>query len=88
MIDKDFFAKYQKQLVWLFNTRIGRWFFKLGTSSIPKGEKIKAVLPNAISWGKEGSYKSEFQTNNKFKISISQSVFWNLKFNDWCLFGI
>src|SRR3990167_3720000 len=49
--DKIFFEKYQKQIVWLFNTSFGRWFFRINKNYSSVGNhKITAVFPKAISW--------------------------------------
>ena len=67
MPDKIFFQKYQKALVWLFKTRIGKWFFKIE----PKGE-IVAVFPNAIRWiNPNGSYSTEFRTNHRYAYRLN-----------------
>ncbi len=49
MIDKDFFNQYQKQFVWVANTWLGRWFFKIEKMghSLEYG-RIDAIYPNAI----------------------------------------
>src|SRR3990172_4575936 len=67
MVDKIFFEKYHRLLVWLFNTRVGKWFFKIE----PKGE-IVAVFPNAIRWlNPDGSYSTEFRTNNRYAYRLN-----------------
>ena len=81
-IDKKFFEKYQKILLWVINTPIGRWFFgveKMGHRV--KGEKITAIFPNAIQTviGYEGirvKYKTQFFNRPEDGIKVGKVLFW------------
>ena len=76
MTDQSFFKKYQRQIRWIFNTRLGRWFFKINRDYSSVGDKkIIKVLPNAIQWLEGYRYDgenwrivktTEFRTNNRF----------------------
>lgn len=72
MVDKDFFKRYQKGIVWLFNTRFGKWYFNIQ----PKGKIIK-VFPNAIRWDNyDGTVTSEFRTHNRFAYRMNTLLKW------------
>jgi len=72
MTDLQLFEKYQKQLVWFINTKIGRWFFKVDEEI----KNICNVAPNALTYGKHyerqenGEWREVkttcFRTNNKY----------------------
>ena len=70
MTDKRFFQKYQRIILWFFNTRLGRWYFRIQSREftyLPQEKKILAVFPNAIRWeAKEGMVATEFRCNNRF----------------------
>lgn len=72
MTDQELFTKYQKQLVWFINTKIGRWFFKVDKEI----KNICNVAPNALTYDKHyerqgnGEWREVkttcFRTNNKY----------------------
>jgi len=72
MNDIQFFKKYQKQLVWFINTKIGRWFFKVDEDI----KDICNVAPNSLTYDKHlerqesGEWREVkttcFRTNNKY----------------------
>jgi len=72
MNDIQFFKKYQKQLVWFINTKIGRWFFKVEEEI----QNICAVYPQALTFDmhyerqKNGTWKKVektcYSTNNLY----------------------
>ncbi len=79
MIDKKFFKKYQKQLVWFINTQIGRWFFCVDKDI----QNIHEVLPNALSYNKcyllkDGEWRKQqttcFRTHNKYAKLINHRL--------------
>ena len=89
--DKVFFAKHQKLIVKLFNTRLGRRFFHLEGSSVGN-KKILAVMPNAIQWfegyqlDEQGKWRivksTEFRTNNRFAYRMNTLLKW-MPFLTW-----
>ena len=91
MVDYDFFEKYQRIIVWIFNTRFGRRYFKIHNeqySSLPSYKKIIAVFPNAIRWdNNDGSVSTELRTNNRFVrdmnrvLKLVPFIQWNREFN-------
>ena len=68
MLNDKFFQKHQKLLLWVFNTPLGRWFFKIsGNKSSVGKNKIIGILPNTIFWkGKGKQVVAEFRTHDKF----------------------
>jgi len=84
MVDKDFFNKYQRIIVWVFNTRLGRRFFAInGYKSSVGDNKIVAVLPNAICWKRNnGKHTTEFRTNNRFAYRMAYALKW-MPFFQW-----
>ena len=86
LLDSDFFDKYQKQLVWLSNTKIGRIFFKLN-KICPSDKKIIKITPNsyAISLGVVYDFKlnrlvnkikHDFYTIPRFSIQFNLIFSW------------
>jgi len=82
MIDKHFFKKHQKALLWVINTRIGRWLFgveKMGQRA--EGQKIIEVFPNGIKTivGYEGikvKYRYQFFNKPEYAIRVGKVLFW------------
>lgn len=72
MKDLELFEKYQKQLVWFINTKLGRWFFKVDDEI----RNICKVEPNALTYDKRLERRDDgewyevkttcFRTNNKY----------------------
>tara|TARA_Y100000310_G_scaffold174234_1_gene174318 strand:+ start:1309 stop:2277 length:969 start_codon:yes stop_codon:yes gene_type:complete len=86
MLDKDFFKKYQRFLVWFANTRFGRWFFRIH-NDVPKDKIILEVLPNKVMWfdrieGNTYYYTHQFRTHDKFAKRINALVMW-MPFNTY-----
>lgn len=86
MIDKIFFEKYQRQILFLVNTKIGRWFFKI-KNDIPEDKLIEKINPNSFTWvnkTKKGKNKNEylierktdFRTHAKFSKRINSLFKW------------
>src|SRR3990167_1456966 len=68
MTDRNFFQKYQKQLVWLAKVKIGRLILGFDTwINVPKEKDIVGIYPNSIVWkNKNGSYTHTFWEGNCF----------------------
>lgn len=84
MIDKKFFQKYQKILLWFANNSFGRWFFKI-QNDCPKDKKIIKIQPNCFTWfdkveNKNIYYKTDFRTHSKFSKRLNCLFSW-LPFN-------
>src|SRR4030042_3421275 len=84
MVDKKFFLKYQKILLWFANTSFGRWFFKI-KNDCPRDKKIIKLLPNCYTWLEkiqDGKiyYKTDFRTHAKFSKRMNCLLDW-LPFN-------
>lgn len=82
MIDKKFFQKHQKILLWAINTKIGRWLFgveKMGHRA--KGKKIVGVGTNSITTIKRKTKKkiyleTQFFCQPEYGIKLSKVFFW------------
>lgn len=83
MLDKDFFTKYQKQLVWLINTRLGRWFFRL------ENRKYTALFSSAVRWLREdGKSVTEISTRPRYALRVNKILkylpfIWFEKYPQW-----
>jgi len=76
MIDKDFFKKYQKSLLWFVNTSFGRWYFRIH-KDCPKDKKIIRILPNNYTWDNEDkTHSTDFRVNNKFSFRLNALFSW------------
>lgn len=65
-IDRRFFEKYQRQLLWVFNTRIGRWFFRIH-KDYPIETQFSRVFANAVQWeNADGSSTIRIRTADKY----------------------
>lgn len=82
MIDKHFFKKYQRQLLWIANTSLGRRYFRI-SNDIPKDKRIAEFRPNSFTWiekieriGDEYKItkKTDFRTHAKFAKRINYSL--------------
>lgn len=71
MLDNQFFTQYQKQLVWLANTRFGQWLFKHG-----EVEKLIKITPNSVSYRSGREVTTVFRTHAKY----SKRLAWLLHF--------
>jgi hypothetical protein len=65
MLDRDFFRKYQKQILWFANTRFGKWWLK-----IDEQRKLVRITPNHydIEVGRKGKkvkLQGTFYSNNR-----------------------
>ena len=71
MINREFFRKHQKKLVWFANAplikRWFRWVLRIRKSDCGLDDRIVAILPNAyfVDLGKS-KYRADFRTHNKF----------------------
>lgn len=98
MNDYEFFEFYQRQILWLFNTRFGRWYFRIHNdeySSLPRNKRIIRVYPHAIQWDNEdGSVTTEFRTNNRFAyrmqtlLKYQPFLFWETGYVPQLKFGL
>lgn len=70
--DRRFFTKYQRHLLYLVNTRIGRWYFCL--SEHPKSRKFVKIEPNALFWRQEDQMVVEIRTANRYANRIKHSA--------------
>lgn len=91
VFSKDWFAIHQKKLLWFLNTPIVRLWFRYvlrinGKRSSAKGQKIEAIVPNAIAWREGGNCKAEFRTHDKFakRLYYAFKPFWYM-FHAWDL---
>lgn len=67
MFNKQWFLKYQRILLFLSNTWIGRKIFRIdGKRSSVGKNKIIAIIPNAIFWKEKDEFVVEFRTHKKF----------------------
>ena len=67
VFSKEWFELHQKKLLWLANTKLGRYILRIhGERSSVGKNKILAIIPNAIAWEEDGKYKAEFRTHEKF----------------------
>lgn len=71
-IDRAFFKRHQRALLFIFNTKIGRWFFRIQEHEI--GKKFIEVHPNALVWKNDGKNVIEFRTANKYANRIKSSL--------------
>jgi len=78
-IDKKFFKKYQKPILWLANSFIGKKFFqfeKMG-HELRKGEKINRITANSIRYkNKDNSYTEQFFGRNEYALKLAPLVWW------------
>ena len=83
MIDKKFFEKHQKSILWAINTKIGRWLFgveKMGHRA--KGKRIVEIGPNYILTIRRRTKKGVYLRTQKFcrpeyGIKLGKVFFWN-----------
>lgn len=67
VFDKNFFLTHQKPLLWLANTSYGRDVLGLDSKGSDVGRsRILGIIPNAVFWKEDETYKVEFRTHNKF----------------------
>lgn len=72
-IDRRFFEKYQRQLLFIANTRIGRWYFRLGEH--PAKVRFTRFFPFAVEWANEdGTITGAFKTSDKYANRLKYSL--------------
>lgn len=72
-IDRRFFAKYQRSLLFLANTRVGRWYFRL--TDHPKERVFTRILPFGVEWqNADGTFTFAAKTANKYANRIKHSL--------------
>lgn len=77
VFDKNWFLKWQKNLLWFANTYYGRDVLGInGNRSSVGKERIIAIAPNAIVWQEDKLIKAEFRTHDKF----SKRLFYEYKY--------
>ena len=78
-MDKQFFKKYQKPILWLANSFLGKIVFqfeKMG-HELRKGEKIDRITPNSICYkNKDNSYTEQFFGRNEYALKLSPFLWW------------
>lgn len=78
-IDKQFFKKYQRLILWLANSFLGKLIFqfeKMG-HELRSGEKIDRITPNSIRYkNKNNSYTEQFFSRNEYALKLAPLVWW------------
>jgi hypothetical protein len=85
VFDQEWFVKYQKQLLFLANTKYGRKVLCIdGEASSVGNNKIVGILPNAIFWKNDNQITGEFRTQDKFsrRLYYSYKPIWHA-FHNW-----
>lgn len=73
-IDRRFFEKYQRQLLWLVNTRIGRWYFRIQNDH-PGDRRFVRILPHALEWELgDGRKAIAFKTADRYANRLKHSL--------------
>lgn len=78
-IDKKFFKKYEKPILWFINTWVGKKFFQVERMGhkLRKGEKIDRITPNSIRYkNKDNSYTEQFFSRNEYALKLAPLVWW------------
>ena len=79
ILDKQFFQKYQKPILWLANSFIGEFVFKFKQigNELRKEEKIDKITPNSIRYkNKDNSYTEQFFGRNEYALRLAPLVWW------------
>jgi len=72
-IDRRFFREYQRQLLRAANTRLGRWYFRLG--EFPKDRVFTRFFPFGIEWENEDGTKTfAAKTSDKYANRLKHSL--------------
>lgn len=72
-IDRRFFREYQRQLLWVANTRPGRWYFRLG--EFPKNAVFTRFFPFGIEWeNADGTKTFAAKTSDKYANRLKHSL--------------
>lgn len=72
-VDRRFFQKYQRQLLFIANTRIGRWYFRLGEH--PAEARFTRFFPYAVEWANaDGTLTGAFKTSDKYANRLKHSL--------------
>lgn len=72
-IDRRFFKEYQRQLLFIANTRIGRWYFRL--HEYPLRIRFTRLFPFAVEWQNgDGSITGAFKTSDKYANRLKYSL--------------
>ena len=78
-LDKQFFEKYQKPILWLANSFIGKLVFqfeKMG-HELREWQKIDRITPNSIRYkNKDNSYTEQFFGRNEYALKLAPLVWW------------
>lgn len=89
VFDEKWFKKYQRILLLIINTSLGRSFFCInGKRSSVGNNKIIRIDPSVIFWKNEKEYIAEFRSNNKFARRLYYGLkplwhlihFWDMNF--------
>ena len=70
--DRRFFTKYQRHILYIANTRIGRRYFCL--LEHPKSRKFIRIEPNALFWKQDEEVIVELRGSNRFANRIKHSA--------------
>ncbi|MEK6828666.1 MAG: hypothetical protein AABY15_00945 [Nanoarchaeota archaeon] len=84
-MNKRFFKKHQKVLLWFLNAPLIKYWFRWilcinGKQSSLKNRDVAKIIPNAIFWREEENYAAEFRTHNKF----SKRLYYGF-YPVWCI---
>lgn len=86
VFNKRWFKQYEKLLLLVANTWPGRFFFGI-SGSVPRGKKIKEIMPDSVTWiNEKGVYRTEILTRDKYghRLYSGLKPFWYLlHFIDW-----
>lgn len=72
-IDRRFFEKYQRAILYVMNTRVGRWYFRLHEHPIER--VFTRAFPYGVEWrNDDGSYTFAAKTSDKYANRIKHSL--------------
>lgn len=72
-IDRRFFRDYQRQLLWIANTRLGRWYFRLEKEHYDK--PVVRAFPFAMEYANEdGTFTLVTKTSDKYANRLKHTL--------------
>ena len=92
VFDKSWFNKYQKPLLKVANTWLGKRFFRI-SGDVPKGCRIIGITPHSFTWLHQQAenckqrplYSTDFRTHEKFGKRLYHGLkpfWWTLHYLD------
>jgi len=78
-INKEFFQEYQRPILWLANSFIGKFIFKFEYMGhqLRKGRKIDRITHNSIRYkNTDNSYTEQFFGRNEYALKLAPLVWW------------